>query len=273
MADREWKATFQPGGHSEDNILHARTPRRCRKERRTRPPRLRDVPRRPPQGRHRVLHPGHRPLTGATIAILPTAPTPTAFSASTIAPSKTRTPPSPWTRCSPSATLAAAWALMGLERYPEAQEALEKAIHLDPSDEKARRHLKEARVCQIAAMGFARDRAAWALEKKGDNVEAAVEALCEPFSSKLDIRTEPSNPGGFRSLWVGNIQPAVTKKELTRLFAPFGVIHSIRILHDRYCAFVNYTDESSAARAMEELQGHSLCGASLEIRFPDRKLF
>lgn len=164
-------------------------------------------------------------------------------------------------------------ALMGLERYPEAQEALEKAIHLDPSDEKARRHLKEARVCQIAAMGFARDRAAWALEKKGDNVEAAVEALCEPFSSKLDIRTEPSNPGGFRSLWVGNIQPAVTKKELTRLFAPFGVIHSIRILHDRYCAFVNYTDESSAARAMEELQGHSLCGASLEIRFPDRKLF
>ncbi|XP_077545992.1 small glutamine-rich tetratricopeptide repeat-containing protein-like [Haemaphysalis longicornis] len=164
-------------------------------------------------------------------------------------------------------------ALLGLERYADAQQALEKAIQLDPDDEKARRHLREVRVRRIADMGFARDQATWALGQSRGDVELAVEALCEELPSKTDIKTDPRNPGGFRSIWVGSIQPAVTNNQLMRLFGQFGNIHSIRILHDKHCAFINYTEESSAAKAMQEMQGHSLCGAYLVIRFPDRKMF
>ncbi|KAH9383184.1 uncharacterized protein LOC144158618 [Haemaphysalis longicornis] len=163
-------------------------------------------------------------------------------------------------------------ALLGLERYPEAQQALERAIQLDPDDEKARRHLREVHVCRISALGFDRDQALWALEQKGDDVEAAVKVLREAFPDKLDIRADPSNPGGFSSIWVGNIQPEVGQVELRHLFGPFGDVYSIRILHDKHCAFINYTEESSAARAMEEMQGRSLCGATLVIRFADRKI-
>ncbi|KAH9360951.1 hypothetical protein HPB48_007032 [Haemaphysalis longicornis] len=164
-------------------------------------------------------------------------------------------------------------ALLGLERYADAQQALEKAMQLDPDDEKARRHLREVRVRLIADMGFARDQATWASGQRRGDVELAVEALCEEFPSKMDIKTDPRNPGGSRSIWVGSIQPEVTNRQLMSLFGQFGDIHSIRILHDRCCAFINYTEESSAAKAMQEMQGHSLCGAYLVIRFPDRKMF
>ncbi|XP_077526757.1 tetratricopeptide repeat protein 12-like [Haemaphysalis longicornis] len=164
-------------------------------------------------------------------------------------------------------------ALLGLQRYVDAQQALEKVIELDPDDEKARRHLREVRVRQISDMGFARDQATWALDNRGGDVELAVEALCEELPSKLDIKTDPRNPSGFRSIWLGGIQPEVTNRQLMRLFGQFGDIHSIRILHDRYCAFINFRDESSAARAMQEMQGHYLCGAYLVIRFQNRKMF
>ncbi|KAH9365700.1 hypothetical protein HPB48_004603 [Haemaphysalis longicornis] len=129
-------------------------------------------------------------------------------------------------------------------RYLEAQKALERAVQLVPCDEKARRHLKEARVREMADMGFTQDQAAWALEK-GDNVEAAVSER-----SRVTRVWFPLQLGG----------------------EPSTVIQSVRILQDRHCAFINYTDKSSTARAMEELQGQSLWGASLVIRFPDSKL-
>ncbi|KAH9360971.1 hypothetical protein HPB48_019573 [Haemaphysalis longicornis] len=135
-------------------------------------------------------------------------------------------------------------ALLGLERYADAQQALEKVTQLDPDDEKARRHLREVRVRRIADMGFARDLATWAFEQRGGDVELAVEALCEEFPSKLDIKTDPRNPGGSRSIWVGSIQPEETNRQLMRLFRQFGDIHSICILHDKHCAFINYTEES-----------------------------
>lgn len=164
-------------------------------------------------------------------------------------------------------------ALSGLELYAEAQRAYERTMELDPGNKYALKNLKKDGVRRIVEMGFAPDKALWAVEEKKGDLESAVEALCEPFSSNLDIYTAPCNPGGFRSVWVGNIKPSVTESKLIDLFGKCGDVHSIKILHDTFCAFINYRDELSASRAMKELQGYVLCGAPLVIRFPYRKGF
>eukprot|EP01116_Phalansterium_solitarium_P005110 TRINITY_DN1643_c0_g2_i1.p1 TRINITY_DN1643_c0_g2~~TRINITY_DN1643_c0_g2_i1.p1 ORF type:complete len:836 (-),score=212.16 TRINITY_DN1643_c0_g2_i1:360-2669(-) len=58
-----------------------------------------------------------------------------------------------------------------------------------------------------------------------------------------------------RILWVGNIGNDVSEQELINEFGPHGKIESIRILHDRFCAFVNYESEDSAKNARKALQG------------------
>jgi protein JSN1 len=58
--------------------------------------------------------------------------------------------------------------------------------------------------------------------------------------------TEEEEEEPSRILWVGNIGPDVTEKELGQEFSQYGKIESLRILHHRYCAFVNFEDEKSA---------------------------
>jgi len=62
-----------------------------------------------------------------------------------------------------------------------------------------------------------------------------------------------SDESPSRVLWVGNIGPEVTEDELRAEFAPFGKIESIRILHNRFCAFVNFEEEAAAKQAKEQL--------------------
>lgn len=37
------------------------------------------------------------------------------------------------------------------------------------------------------------------------------------------------------------------------MFASYGEIESIRVLHERFCAFVNFKNANMASRAMEKL--------------------
>lgn len=37
------------------------------------------------------------------------------------------------------------------------------------------------------------------------------------------------------------------------MFASYGEIDSIRVLHERFCAFVNFKNANMASRAMENL--------------------
>ncbi|KAI8140456.1 armadillo-type protein [Fennellomyces sp. T-0311] len=62
-----------------------------------------------------------------------------------------------------------------------------------------------------------------------------------------------------RSLWLGNIDPALTMADLNCIFAQFGIIDSVRILPDRECAFVNFATIDDALRAKEGLM-HTLNG-------------
>lgn len=88
-----------------------------------------------------------------------------------------------------------------------------------------------------------------------------------------------------RSLWVGNVTTELTEKHLWDLFKAYdpdavsnncrcseqkkvlveaspewlglrrrcGDIESIRVLHERFCAFVNFKSADAAAHAMEKL--------------------
>lgn len=83
------------------------------------------------------------------------------------------------------------------------------------------------------------------------------------------------------------------------MFTSYGEIDSIRVLHERFCAFVNFKNANMASRAMEKLnvsetlmifqytyfyifvcktfvklssQGHFIENTRLVIRYPDRRI-
>lgn len=84
--------------------------------------------------------------------------------------------------------------------------------------------------------------------------------------------TNTKNPKGLTSLWVGNILPEVTEKMIIQLFSKQGQVTSVRLLKEKFCAFVNFVDKNAAARAIEGLQGVDLCGQNLLIKFPDNPI-
>lgn len=84
--------------------------------------------------------------------------------------------------------------------------------------------------------------------------------------------TSPSNPKGLTSLWVGNILPEVTEKMITQVFSKSGQVTSVRLLKEKFCAFVNFADKNGAARALDNQQGQELVGQKLLIKFPDNPI-
>lgn len=70
-----------------------------------------------------------------------------------------------------------------------------------------------------------------------------------------------------RILWVGNIGPDVSDEEIRQEFSNFGKIESFRILHHRFCAFVNFEEEESAVKAKAALQGIIMGSQYIVINF------
>ena len=92
-----------------------------------------------------------------------------------------------------------------------------------------------------------------------------------PPEMEYDPQQDASNPHKRKSLWAGNIQPQATENEIKELFGKYGCITSVRIMPDRYCAFINFASADGATRAMNNLQGHLLHGYHLLLRFPDNQ--
>lgn len=57
-----------------------------------------------------------------------------------------------------------------------------------------------------------------------------------------------------RSLWLGNLDAAVTTQELMRVFHVYGAIESLRLLPDKECGFVNFVEKADAIRAMDDVR-------------------
>uniref|UniRef100_A0A8C0H6U7 RRM domain-containing protein n=1 Tax=Chelonoidis abingdonii TaxID=106734 RepID=A0A8C0H6U7_CHEAB len=73
------------------------------------------------------------------------------------------------------------------------------------------------------------------------------------------------------AVWVGNVTPRITQKLLRRCFEGFGPIHSVRMLPEKYCAFINYTKKEAAEAAYAALQGAEVEGTKfvLQLKHPD----
>lgn len=162
-------------------------------------------------------------------------------------------------------------AQQALLMYHEAMQSFKNVLTLDASCEEARRELHAVSVHLVTSMGFTHEQAESSLSRNNGDVQAAVDALCQPATATPAENADLSDAGGCRSLWIGNITCEVTKDMLVRLFRPYGELHSVHTKYDRTCAFINYVEHESAKQAMEALQGHLLGGNYIVIRYPDNK--
>ncbi|XP_071522085.1 uncharacterized protein [Panulirus ornatus] len=185
--------------------------------------------------------------------------------------------------------------LRGLGKFIDAESAFEEVLRLDTGCREAQEEIRKVRIIRIVEMGFTERQANSAIAKYR-YVQPALDALLAgefkesledvfysddeddflkhmkiPQGSK-DVKMNPRNPEGLTSLWVGNVLPEVTEKMLSQLFSKQGHVTSVRLLKEKYCAFVNYADKAAAGRAMEVLQGYELCGQKLLIKFPDNPI-
>ncbi|XP_051772923.1 uncharacterized protein zgc:123010 [Ctenopharyngodon idella] len=156
-------------------------------------------------------------------------------------------------------------ALMGLKRYSEAEKAMEQVLKLDQDCEEAVNDLLYCKVQQLTDLGYDEEQSIQLLEKY-NTVQAVVAAKASNQDCAL------LQPGPCNSLWVGNVTTELTEKHLRDLFKIYGEIDSIRVLHERFCAFVNFKNANMASRAMENLNGHFIENTRLVVRYPDRRI-
>lgn len=77
----------------------------------------------------------------------------------------------------------------------------------------------------------------------------------------------------MKSIFVENLNVKTTKEELRKLFETYGKVEHVNIITDRETglprgfAFVEMTNESEAARAIEALNGSVLRGRSLRVDY------
>jgi RNA recognition motif-containing protein len=100
--------------------------------------------------------------------------------------------------------------------------------------------------------------------------------------------TDPAHAAGFvfsnvgkrsitlKKLFVGSLPPTTTEESLQELFAPFGKVRSLKLAKDLFSGkckgFAFLEMEGHEARAaMAELNGKSIGGNLLKIRFDDEK--
>ncbi|XP_076599954.1 uncharacterized protein LOC143328611 isoform X3 [Chaetodon auriga] len=161
-------------------------------------------------------------------------------------------------------------ALMGMKRYSEAEKAMEQVLRLDKDCEEAVIELFNCKVLQLMELGFEEGQSVLLLEKFS-TVQAVLSSCSDvPRAWSPDPSVVP--PGSpCPSLWVGNVTTELTEKHLWDLFKTYGEIESIRVLHERFCAFVNFKNANMAARAMEKLNGFCIENTRLVVRYPDRR--
>ncbi|KAF8906069.1 hypothetical protein CPB84DRAFT_1814025 [Gymnopilus junonius] len=88
-----------------------------------------------------------------------------------------------------------------------------------------------------------RGASAYLLAPSGNN--RSVSPKSEAPSAQLQTPT--------RSLWIGNLDSAVTSEQLIHVFAPYGAIESLRLLPEKECGFVNFVDQADAIRAKDDV--------------------
>lgn len=84
---------------------------------------------------------------------------------------------------------------------------------------------------------------------------------------------EPSAGKKGFPVWIGDLHPDVSEKQLKQLFSGFGSIISCYIMKDKHgrqkhFAYVNFTNQQSAEKAAKKLAGYILNGKPIITKGP-----
>ncbi|XP_032366869.1 tetratricopeptide repeat protein 31 isoform X3 [Etheostoma spectabile] len=71
-------------------------------------------------------------------------------------------------------------------------------------------------------------------------------------------------------VWVGNLIYPVTESVVTNIFNKAGVVHSVKVLTYKRCAFVNFTKQEHCDEAIRRFHGLEVNGMKIAVRYPDR---
>ncbi|KAF8831472.1 hypothetical protein HHX47_DHR1000436 [Lentinula edodes] len=92
----------------------------------------------------------------------------------------------------------------------------------------------------------------------GETPSRASAYLLAPGATNRSLSPKSEGPSSqiqtpTRSLWIGNLDNAVTSEQLIHVFAPYGAIESLRLLPEKECGFVNFVDQADAIRAKDDV--------------------
>ncbi|RWS23537.1 tetratricopeptide repeat protein 31-like protein [Leptotrombidium deliense] len=76
----------------------------------------------------------------------------------------------------------------------------------------------------------------------------------------------PTNLFGYKGLWVGNIYPKANALTLRSLFSKYGRVTNVKILKDKFCAFISYDNPISPRKAIADLNENCVKNVSNEYR-------
>ncbi|XP_014799963.1 PREDICTED: tetratricopeptide repeat protein 31 isoform X2 [Calidris pugnax] len=188
-------------------------------------------------------------------------------------------------------------ALRGLKRYAEAARTFEELLRLDGTNAEASAQLEACRALlrQTSPRGQSSPGGlpvspslleagepplpaseAWA---SGNCWDTDTSGFVTVVSSRSQTRAQGRATGSSQQtlppthpardcypLWVGNITSRISRKVLHSSFSPFGEIHSIRMLPERRCAFINYTKKVAAEAAYIAKQDTEVEGSRLVLQ-------
>ncbi|XP_038649036.1 tetratricopeptide repeat protein 31 isoform X2 [Scyliorhinus canicula] len=187
-------------------------------------------------------------------------------------------------------------ALAGVKRYIEAIEAFQEVLRIDRSCKDAECELLQVQIQLMMERGFSQLYCEETLNKCGSLEQALLSSAPKPRNSHINtsiyvsdeddkdfvrVKKSKNKPASqlvqpqlqqsreLFPIWIGNVTTRITEEALRTMFENVGTIHSIRMLQDRFCAFINFTTKQGAERAIAELQGTELEGTKLVIRHPD----
>ncbi|XP_068800097.1 tetratricopeptide repeat protein 31 isoform X3 [Struthio camelus] len=189
-------------------------------------------------------------------------------------------------------------ALRGLKRYAEAVSTFEELLRLDGSYADAAAQLKDCRALlqQTSSSSVSSpegvpvqslletgepslplsgewtsgsccdtDRNGFVIVTNSRSHSKGLARAAVPASSKQTL--PPKHPArDCYPLWVGNVTARITEKVLQSSFSQFGQIRFIRMLPEKHCAFINFTQKASAEAAYRTMLGADMEGTKLVLQ-------
>ncbi|XP_067154552.1 tetratricopeptide repeat protein 31 [Apteryx mantelli] len=182
-------------------------------------------------------------------------------------------------------------ALRGLKRYAEAVSTFEELLRLDGSYADAAAQLEDCRALLRTSPGgvpvqslletaelllpLSGERTSGSCsdtDKNGfvtvTNSRSHSKGLARAAVAASSKQTlPPQHPArDCYPLWVGNITARITEKVLQSSFSRFGQIRFIRMLPERHCAFINFTQKAAAEAAYRTMLGADVEGTKLVLQ-------